>query len=227
MSTWTEPKLGARDVDAKEERKRRHREEKIRKDARRPLAERERLHVLTDLVEEERKVIETADHKARFALVILGALNLALFLFGTREQVVSAVPRGAWPWLAALLVPYGVLTFGFLLQAIEVLRPHVGDYVSESDQFRKTKDPGSGLEERPLGLFHWTDILRRDSREYHRAWSRATLGQVNAELSQLAHALAHVNDAQYRALHRLYRSLFAMTTLAAVLLVLLGAFAIR
>ena len=228
MSTWPEPKALARDVGTREERKRRHKEEKLRKEAQRPPDARERLHVLTDLVDEERKVIETADHKARFALVIMGALNLALFLLGSRDRIVSSVPAGAWPWLIVLLVPYGALAFTFLLQAIEVLRPHDGDYAAELGQVGKAGASGGPVgEERPLGLFHWTDILRRGPREYSRSWNEATLGQINAELALLAHALAHVNDAQYKALHRLYRSLYAMTTLAALLLILLSVFAIR
>jgi hypothetical protein len=213
----------------KEGRKRRKKEEKALSKERRPLEGRERLRVLTDLVGEERKLIETADHKARFAFVIMGAVNLALLVFGTREQVIASIPAGAKSWLAALLVPYGVLTFSFCLWAVEVLRPHVGEYAAELAEARRREQASGqpGLEDAPLGLFHWTDILRKDPKEYERLWSEVRLGQVNAELSMLAHALAHVNDAQYKALHRLYRGLQLLTVLAAMVMGLLGVFAFR
>jgi len=216
-------------VGIKEERRRRKKEEKAQSRQRRPLDDRDRLRVLTDLVDEERKLVETADHKARFAFVIMGAVNLALLVLGTREQVIGSIPAGARPWLAALLVPYGVLTFSFCLWAVEVLRPHVGEYAAELAQSRR-RGQASGqpaLEDPPLGLFHWTDILRKDLKEYQRLWSEVRLGQVNAELSVLAHALAHVNDAQYKALRRLYRGLQLLTALAAILMAVLGVFAFR
>ena len=216
-------------VGIKDERKHRKKEEKALAKERRPLGGRDRLRVLTDLVGEERKLVETADHKARFAFVIMGAVNLTLLVFGTREQVIASIPASAKPWLTALLVPYGVLTFSFCLWAIEVLRPHVGEYVSElAEARRQGQAPGRpGLEDASLGLFHWNDILRKDLEEYQRLWSEVRVGQVNAELSALAHALAHVNDAQYKALHRLYRGLQLLTALAAIVMGLLGVFASR
>ena len=204
------------------------RERRLQKEAHRRLEGRDRLHILTDLIDAQRKMVEVADHKARFALVIMGALNAVLLLFATRSRVVESIPDGVKPWLLAVLVPYGILTFTFLLHAVEVLRPHTHEWAHDRTEVRQAPVAGAlPGDEQPLGLFYWGDILRRDVREYRAAWRGARVGQVGAEMALLAHGLAQVNRIQFRALRRLFRGLQLMLALAAVLLALFTAFSLR
>ena len=54
------------------------RQRKMMRDAHRPLESWERYRALTDVIDEQMDLIDLADHKARFALIIMGALNLLL-----------------------------------------------------------------------------------------------------------------------------------------------------
>jgi hypothetical protein len=207
----------------------RRRERRLQREAHRRLEPKDRLRILTDLVDSERKMIEVADHKARFALVIMGAVNAALLLFATRGRVLESIPDGVKPWLLAVLVPYGILTFGFLLHAIEVLRPHTHDWAGDRAEGRRLPAPPGGRpgDEQPLGLFYWSDVLGRDVNQYRALWRGARVGQVSTEMAVLAHGLAQVNRIQFRALQRLFRGLQLMLALAAVLLAVLTGFSFR
>ena len=211
----------------KAERKQLRKERKLLMSAQLPLEGWQRIRVLIDLVDEERNLVEVADHKARFALVIVGAVNAVLLMVGLRAR--QSLPVALEAWLVAFLVPYVVVTFTLVVYVIEVLRPRTGDYAQELlEGGRPQFPPGKpGFEHQPLGLFFWTDILRSDLARYGQLWKDARLGQVGAELAVLAHGLAHVNQNQYAALHRVFRGLTVMMALAAVLVVLLLASTFR
>jgi hypothetical protein len=73
---------GARE-ETKAEKKARKRAEKARElaeDAHRPLDSWERYRALCDALKEANDLVDLADHKARFALVIMGALNAVMFI---------------------------------------------------------------------------------------------------------------------------------------------------
>src|SRR6266542_7111696 len=59
----------------KRARKLQKQEAKRRRDAERPPESFERFRILAELVDEGRQVVEIVDHKVRYALVIIGALN--------------------------------------------------------------------------------------------------------------------------------------------------------
>src|SRR6266536_6274772 len=59
-------------------------ERKRIKDSHRPLDSWERYRALTDTLDEALELVDLADHKARFALIIMTAVNGVLFLLGTR-----------------------------------------------------------------------------------------------------------------------------------------------
>ncbi len=191
------------------------RAQKQHEDALRPLDAWERYRALIDTLEEANKLADLGDHKARFALVIMGALNVVLFVVGTRADVVTDVPEAWRPWLTAYLVGYALVALYFFSQAIEALRPRhmklrvpLGEPVADQHE--------------PLGLRFHEDALTRDVGGYREAWSRVRMDQLQAELAAQAHALAHVNRAQYLALKRLYRGLHVMIVMLTVLLVLDG-----
>jgi uncharacterized protein YjiK len=209
--------------EAKAERKALKKRDKLREDAHRPLDSWERYRALTDVMDDAMELVDLADHKARFALVIMAALNVAIFFVATRTELASHLPPRWQPWLALYFLAYALVALYFFLQAIESLRPR-------KNQPRVRYFGEAGLEEHPLGLRFYEDILTRDLEAYRRAWREIRIGQLNNEVAVQAHALAEINRAKYRALGRLYVGLQLMTLMGVGLvglaaLVMLGAHA--
>ena len=188
---------------------------KLEQDARRPLDAWERYRALVDTLEESNKLSDLGDHKARFALVIMGALNVVLFVVGTRADVVAGVPEPWRPWLTAYLVVYALVALYFFSQAIEALRPR-------RLRLRVPLGQAAPDQHEPLGLRFHEDALTRDVDGYREAWARVRMDQLQAELAAQAHSLAHVNRSQYLALRRLYLGLHVMIFMLTGLLVLDG-----
>jgi hypothetical protein len=186
-------------------------ERRFLKDAHRPLESWERYRALADVLDEAIDLVDLADHKARFALVIMGALNALLFIMASQTDAFDAIPAGGRGVMAAVIVIYAIIAVYFVIQAIESLRPRKAQpqvqYASET-----------GLEDFPVGLRFYEDILSRDLEAYRRAWRELRIGQLNAELVVQAHALAQINKAKYGALRRLYFGLQLMTVMAVLLL---------
>jgi uncharacterized protein YjiK len=153
------------------------------------------------------ELVDLADHKARFALVIMAALNVVLFFIGTRTELVREIPAALQPWLGAYVLVYVFIALYFFIQAIESLRPR-------KSQPQVAYSGETAFQEHPLGLRFYEDILGRDVEAYRRAWREVRLGQLNNELAVQAHALAAINRAKYAALQRLYMGLKTMTLMA-------------
>jgi uncharacterized protein YjiK len=191
-------------------------EKKFLKDAHRSLESWERYRALTDVLKEAVDLVDLADHKARFALVIMGALNALLFIMASQTDVFDAIPVSWRPVMAVVIVIYALIALYFVIQAIESLRPR-----KAQPQVRYASE--TGLEDFPVGLRFYEDVLSRDVEAYRRSWRELRIGQLNAELAVQAHALAQINKAKYTALRRLYFGLQVMTVMA-TLLVAVGSF---
>jgi uncharacterized protein YjiK len=190
--------------EARAERKALKKREKAREDAHRPLDSWERYRALTDVLDDAMELVDLADHKARFAIVIMAALNVAIFFVATRTDLAARLPMRWQPFLGLYFLVYVLVALYFFLQAIESLRPR-------KNQPRVRYFGEAGLEEHPLGLRFYEDILSRDLEAYRRAWREIRIGQLNNEVAVQAHALAEINRAKYRALGRLYVGLQVMT----------------
>jgi hypothetical protein len=191
------------DKDAKKQLKRLHGET-------RTLEPWERYRALNDAMDEYYELLDMANREARFALIIVGALNAVLFLAGTRSSLVSALPAGARPWMAIGLVAYGVVAVHFFLQAIEVLRPR---------KFHsRLPDSAAPPDRSPAGVRYYEDVIRRDVEGHYRAWDQIRISQLNAELAVQGHSLSLKARAKHEALRRLFNGLRLMTLLAAGLL---------
>jgi uncharacterized protein YjiK len=189
-------------------------QKKLLKDVHRPLDSWEKYRALTDALDEALELVDLGDHKARFALIIAGALNVFLYALGASTDVFDNVPERFR--LAVLLMAglYAVLAIYVLIQAIESLRPRRAQpYVHYS------ADTG-GYEEYPLGLRFYEDVLSRDMEAYRQAWRDVRIGQLNNEVAVQLHAISAIVRAKYAALDRLYRGLQLMVVFAVVLLLL-------
>jgi hypothetical protein len=189
-----------------EPRRRRKREERLRRDAVRLPDSWERFRMLLEVVDQERNVVEIADHKARYGLVILGVINTILFVLLARGSVFQSAPEWVAPWLTGLVALYLVLTFLFVLHAIECLRP------------RELADKDSVHRAGILGILFWEGIVQHDLAEYRREWSEVRMEQLTTEAAAIAFRLSHLIQAKYRALRRLYNGLVVLLALCTLLL---------
>ena len=191
-------------------RKHRKREAKLHRDATRPPRSMERWRILMDVVEEGRRVVDMADHKARYALVIMGALNAGVFLVLSRAHLVSDLPPHLKPWLVGVLVVYAGLSCLFVYHAMDCLRPR---------WLQKTAPSANGL-------LYWESIRNHGEEEYRRAWQNTRMDQLNGEVVLIAHHLSLLIGRKYRALDRLYRGLLVLVVLAALQLLVYGTLAL-
>jgi uncharacterized protein YjiK/uncharacterized membrane protein YuzA (DUF378 family) len=182
-------------------------ERRLLKDAHRPLDSWEKYRALTDILDEQIELVDLADHKARFALVIMAALNVLLFFGATRTDIVEDLPGSSHIYLAGYLLIYVLVALYFFMQAVESLRPR-------KSQPQVDYHGDVGPQEHPLGIRFYEDILGRDLDAYRRVWRDLRIGQLNNELAVQAHALAGINHAKYRALRRLYMGLKIITLMA-------------
>lgn len=191
------------------------RQKKARKDATRALDSWERYRALTDALDEAIDLVDLADHKARFALVIMAAVNVVLFFSADALDPLKSKSFALQIVLGIYLFLYILIALYFFLQAIESLRPR-------KSQPQVAPAEHADIEEFPLGIRFYEDILRRDVDSYKKAWQEVRIGQLNAELAVQAHALAEINRAKYTALRKLYKGLQIMTLMAVGLVALGG-----
>jgi uncharacterized protein YjiK len=202
---------GAAEDDGKDRRK----EAKRRAQSTRSMDPWERYRALVHTLEQGQDLVELADRKARFALVLMGALNVAFFFVTTRSGLTDELPRWLRPFLGFYLLVYAAVALFFFLEAIEALRPR--------SLRPKLPYPGDGGPEHfPEGVRHYEDVVERDLETYRRAWRELRFGQLNAELAVQNHVIAHINLHKYRSLRRLYGGLRALIILAGGLLAILA-----
>lgn len=214
---------GPAPADDKAARKQRKALARLARDAERPPKSFERYRVLLDSVDEGRRVVELVDHKARYALVVVGVLNAGVFFLLARGHLVADLPAAAKPWVIGFLIVYAGLTFVFVLQAIDSLRPRLLRDTGFLDHDGVSPGPG---QHGPLGLLYWESIAGRSFEGYRGAWSEVTMKQLTDEVVLIGHHLARLIAAKYQALGRLYAGLTALVILAALQLVIYAGFAL-
>jgi hypothetical protein len=183
------------------DRKGRKREAKRRRDAQRLPDSYERFKILLEVIGEQRHVVDLEDHRARYAMIIMGAINAAVFLVASRVAGNGNLPTALPHWILGVVVGYVTVTLLFILGAVDCLRPRA-------------------LQRK--GLLHWEGALRHDVAEYETAWSEVRMDQLNREAVLIAHMLARMIHEKYRANLRLYGGLAVLIVLGAVLLTILG-----
>ena len=210
------PELAAGE-HGKEARKRVKQEAKRRREAERPPESFERFRILSELVDEGRRVIELIDHRARYALVVMSVLNAFVLLVVSRSHLLGELPPTSRTWLIGFIGVYGGLTFLFVYYAVDCLRPRPLQY---ADLLRNGHEGSSG----PLGILFWEGIAGYELDAYRQAWGEARMEQLNAEVVIIAYNLAQVARAKYLGLGRLYWGLSGLVALAAALLIVLTVF---
>jgi uncharacterized protein YjiK len=207
-----------RDADKKadKERKKRKKQKRAEENARRPLDPRERYKALVDALKEAQDLVDLADHKTRFALIIMGALNAAIFIVTTRSNALAELPPAFRPWAVLYLVVYIPVAVFFLYEAIETLRPR-----------RILDSPaGSPGASKGVGLRFYADVLRQPLPEYVKAWNDVRMSQLTDEVAMQLYVVSKINRAKYNAVTRLYQGLQIVTMLTVTLVVVAGYYAV-
>lgn len=204
-----------------EEERRREKERRRLEAERGRLEPSQRYRVMNDAIRQAQDLIELADKKVRFALVIISVLN-GVLLFVAVQAGPGVLPRfGTWGRVAtAELVAYVMLTFYHLWQAISVLKPRNAPAPA----------PGSlptqvapGVSARVL--YHG-DIAPRDPTTYRALWDELRQDSVNAELADQLVTLARINQAKYAAVTKLYAGVRLLVVILGALLLTVAAAAI-
>lgn len=199
------------------ESKARKREQKRLEDANRQLDSWERYRALNDTMDEAYELVGIANREARFAAILMGALNASVVVLVTRPEVQLAIPPASKPWVGLVLAVYVSVAVYFFLSAIEILRPR---------RYRpKLDSPELDPDVRPVGLRYYEDIILRNADAHCAAWQSVRIGQLNTELAVQIHSLALVNKSKYAAVQRLYSGLRVMTLLLAAVTVMIVFFA--
>lgn len=176
-----------------------------------------RYRAMQNAVEMTQDLIELADRKARFALVIISVLNAVALVVVVRGGE-AVLPRGG-AWGAAItaeVVVYVAVTVWYIFQAIEALRPRGA---APTDTLPTEVVPGQSMRV----LFHG-DIARRPRAEYRRVWDELRMDNLTTELADQLHILSAINQDKYAALARLYRGVSVMTALLTVTLLSIAAY---
>ena len=162
----------------------------------------ERYRALIDASDEAYDLIDISNREARFALIVMGALNAMPLLLLTKTDIIASMTRGERIWMVSFLIGYALLLLYFILRAIEALhpgrfRPSLSDWPANSPDY-------------PVGVRYYEDVIKRTAAQQWHTWQHVRLSQLNAELAIQLHGLALKNDAKHRAVRRLFIGLRAM-----------------
>jgi hypothetical protein len=192
-------------------------ERRVRKEAERaaessPLDPWERYRALNDLVDHMLDVIEMADRRTRFALLLLGSLNAANLLLVARGDMFGITHVN--PTLVRLYVGcYLVLSLYFLMHAVNALKPRSRQMGLANEVVAA---PGA------VGLRLVDDILKHALDDYYEVWRTAPAGAINREMALQVHLLARTTAEKYAALRKVYGGVMILLGLTAVFLVVLA-----
>jgi hypothetical protein len=177
----------------------------------------ERYRALVDVLDSYTDLLEHADRKTRFALIIMGLLNAVNFLLVARTDVFGVTAAAIGAPLAIYAALYAFLSLYFFSQAIEALRPRSARFFRDSGMPNQGPSPS-----RRLRAMAHVAVERPD--EYYEFWREANLDQLCRELAYTAQSMAAINMDKYGALERVYRGLIALTALTTLLLTALAYF---
>ena len=170
----------------------------------------ERYKALVNAVKASQDLIELADKKARFALVIMSVLNAIAVLIVVRGGDAVLPPSGIFALLVrAEFVAYAVVTVYYVAQAIAALRPR-SVRPPAGHELPSAVEPAVSMR-----VLFYADVLGRNRAAYADLWERLRTDNLTAELADQHYTLSWINAQKYKALDRLYFGLGVMTVMLA------------
>lgn len=200
-------------TDDPEELKRREKDRR-RLEAERGLLEpSQRYRVMHDAIRQSQDMIELADKKVRFALVIISVLN-GVLLFVAVQAGPGVLPRfGLWGRLVQVeLTAYVVLTFYHLWRAISVLRPRLAP-PPPPESLPTMVTPGASAR-----VLFYGDVAPREGSTLRSLWDEMRQDSINAELADQLLILGRINQAKFADVAKLYAGIRLLVIILGVLL---------
>ena len=182
----------------------------------RPLESWELYRALSDSVDHMLDVIEMADRRTRFALVLLGTLNAANILIALQADLVGATALDPL-LLTAYIGCYLLLSLYFLVHAVIALKPRARQMGRAVDAADLAGLPGLRLPD---------DILAHQPDAFYDLWRTTEIGALNRELALQVHLMARTTSEKFAALRKLYNGLLILIVLTAIFIALLGLHAV-
>jgi len=181
-----------------------------------PLQLRERLRHQWDVLDLQRRMLENAEHRVRYGLIIFGAVNTGVVLFLARQPLLTSLPPRVMLALRILALVYVLVAFTVLAGALGSLRP--GLSARQITRLVKSELVPDRRDQVLLSLIPTGDGLARLS-ELHRAWRNVSGEQLSAELTQACLIISTHMEGKAEVMRRLYTSLGVMLAMAAVVVV--------
>ncbi len=168
-------------------------------------------------VEAAQDLIELADKKARFALVIMSVLNAVAVILVVRGGDPLLPRTGFFSYVVgAELIAYVVITVYYLSQAINALRPR-GVSNAAMQGLPTDVEPGKSMR-----VLFYGDVVARDRAKYREMWEHLRMDNLTAELADQIYTLSWINQQKFAALAKLYFGLTVMTVMLASVIVTIG-----
>jgi hypothetical protein len=180
----------------------------------------ERYRALNDLLDTYVDMMEIADRKTRFSLVILGALNALNLVVAARPTLFAGAEGAVTGWVGVYAALYIAVSLYLVTQAIGALRPRGATFLGRVEEAGTAADGLPGL--RFIG-----NARTAPPEQYYEAWRHAEVGQLNRELALFVQGMARVNTEKYVSLNRLFTGLTGLAFLTATLVLLLVYHALR
>lgn len=195
------------DIDTVDEKSERKKREKY--DESRLLEPWDQYRVLTDMAKMQQDLLEMADRRTRFALLILGTLNALNIIIVMRPDLLgqAGVQLTPVPGVAFYIGVYAAISLWLFVQAVLALKPRANPLLSIA-----------GLPEGSRRLRHFGSMISQSAEEYMQGWREATIGSVLKELAFHVQLSARVVAAKYTAIGRLYVGLMVLVFLTAGML---------
>jgi len=168
----------------------------------------ERYRVLTDLLEQYTDIVEMADRKTRFAMVLLGAVHAVNIILVIRPAAFFPDVTEVRTWITIYGTAYVALSLFLFVQAIGTLKPRVAAVLEKVESKQDT-------DRNVLGLRFVQNVIGVSRSEYYERWKRASFGDVNHEIAISVQMFAEIISAKYKSLHRLYTGLLVLVFLTA------------
>lgn len=173
----------------------------------------ERYKALMNAVKASQDLIELADKKARFALVIMSVLNAVAVLLVVKGGDAVLPSSGFFGLLVKLeFAAYAVVTVYYISQAISALRPR-NVRPPSAQELPSTVEPAISMR-----VLFYADVLGRDRAAYRDLWERLRTDNLTTELADQHYTLSWINGQKFAALDKLYFGLTVMTVMLAVVI---------
>jgi len=168
----------------------------------------DRYKALINAVKASQDLIELADKKARFALVIMSVLNAVAVLLVLRGGDTLLPSSGALAIIIRIeLVAYAALTVYYISQAISALRPR-GVRPPPAHDLPSKVEPAISMR-----VLFYADVISRDRASYRNLWLGIRTDNLTTELADQLYTLSLINKEKFAALDRLYYGLMVMTVM--------------